>query len=249
MTKEDIERYSRQMMIEGIGEAGQAKLAAAKVLVVGAGGLGSPVMMYLAGAGVGTIGIVDADTVSLSNIHRQLIHAEEKVGQSKLDSAAEGVSRINSGTKINKHHGFLSEENAAEILGGYDIVADCTDNFEARFTINRFCVSTGRPFVHGGILEFAGQVISIFPGETACYACIFGEIPEKTVAERCSRAGVLGPVPGVIGSIQALELIKILSGLGASYAGKMLCADLSEGSFRTIRFRKNPKCRICGDRG
>lgn len=246
---EELERYSRHVILKGVGLAGQKKLAAGKVLVIGAGGLGSPVLMYLAASGVGTIGIMDDDVVDVSNLQRQIIHGTEQVGLSKAESAAKRVQEINPYVKTIVYQERAAAGNLAEIIRSYDFIVDGVDNFSSKFLINDACVLEKKPFSHGGIREFSGQLMTYVPGEGPCYRCIFEEIPPDGEVDSCSQAGVLGTLPGVIGSLQALEVQKYLTGAGELLTGQMLTFDGLSMQFRNIPFSGNsPHCRVCGER-
>ncbi len=241
------ERYARQMIMPEVGLSGQQKLHDAKVLIVGAGGLGSPAAMYLAGAGIGTIGLADADEVSLTNLHRQVIHAEKNTGMNKAESAKEGLGRLNGEVKVVTYPYFLTPENISDIIEKYDFVIDAVDNFETKFLINDACVIAKKPFCHAGILRFQGQVLTYVPGKGPCYRCIFEEIPERGSVPNCSKVGVMGPAVGVIGCIQALEAIKYILGAGELLTGKMFVFDALTMSCRIAKFPKSSKtCRVCG---
>lgn len=241
------ERYQRQMIVNGFGSEGQKRLARARVLVVGAGGLGSPVLQYLAGAGIGTIGIADADVVSVSNLHRQVIHPEKNVGLTKVESAIRQLRKVNSSLVFRSYPFLITEENIDAILAEYDFVVICVDNFEARFIINDACVRAKKPFCHGGVVAMNGQVLTYVPGEGPCYRCIFEEIPEPGTVPTASEVGIIGPAAGVIGSIQALEVIKYFTGIGDLLTGQMLIFDCLTMKSRIAKFpKKNPECTACG---
>lgn len=249
LTPSEVEKYDRQIILPQMGNEGQKKLKKARVLVVGAGGLGAPAALYLAGAGVGTIGIIDADTVSVSNLHRQIIHTVERVNMNKAESAKIAVGQLNELVRVHSYPFFLTPENAEELIRGYDFVIDAADNFETKFLINDACVLLKKSFCHGGILQFQGQVMTYVPGEHPCYRCIFEEIPEEGSVPNCSQAGVIGAMAGIIGSIQALEAIKYIVGIGDLLTGKMLVMDGLTMNMRTVRFgKKNLLCRVCGDK-
>ena len=247
LSEDNRERYSRHLMLDQVGEAGQERLLASRVMVVGAGGLGSPVALYLAAAGVGVIGIADHDRVELSNLQRQIIHRTPDIGRPKVDSAAEKIQAINPELKVNAYPTRLTAANILDIIGDYDFVVDATDNFAAKFLINDACILAGKPYSHGGILRYAGQTMTVIPGQSACYRCIFPEPPPPEDSLACSRAGVIGILPGVIGSLQATETIKFLLGTGELLAGRLLTYDLLKLSFREIRTRRDPRCPVCGD--
>ena len=247
LTRSQVVRFSRQIRLPEIGIKGQEKLAGSSVFIIGAGGLGSPAAMYLAAAGVGRIGIADADAVDLSNLQRQILHSEADLDRPKVASAAETLSGINSEVEIVTFEGKVTEENIAELIADYDIVLDCTDNFASKFAINDGCVKARKPFVHAGIAGFTGQLMTVIPGETTCYRCIFEEPPEEGEGLTCSEAGVLGAVAGTIGTLQALEAIKYLTGAGELLTGKMLTFDGLTMKFRTVPFPNRRKgCEACG---
>ncbi|HZV82878.1 MAG TPA: molybdopterin-synthase adenylyltransferase MoeB [Geobacteraceae bacterium] len=247
LTAVQQERYARHLILEGVGEEGQEKLLAGRVLVIGAGGLGSPVLFYLVAAGVGTVGIADGDLVELSNLQRQIIHTTAAVGTPKVASAAASLQALNPDVTLVTHNLRVTAENIMALIAGYDFVIDATDNFESKFLINDACVLAGKSYSHGGILRFRGQTTTICPGDTACYRCIFPEAPESEVALACSRAGVLGVLPGIIGTIQATEAIKYILGEGKLLAGRLLTYDSHGLTFREVTLRRNPGCPLCGE--
>ncbi len=222
LTEDQIARYSRHIILKEVGGKGQKKLFDGKVMIIGAGGLGSPIALYLAAAGVGTIGIADADVVDLSNLQRQVIHQTKDVGIAKVLSAKEKMQAINPELTVNTYEEWISAANITDIIKDYDFVIDGTDNFAAKFLINDACVLAGKPYSHGGILQFDGQTITIEPGKSACYRCIFPTPPPKDAIPTCSTAGVIGVLPGVIGTIQATEAIKFLLGKGELLTGRFL---------------------------
>jgi molybdopterin/thiamine biosynthesis adenylyltransferase len=246
-TEERLERYSRHILLKDVGIEGQMKLFAAKVLIVGAGGLGSPVALYLAAAGVGTIGIVDADVVDLSNLQRQIIHFTADVNKPKVDSAAEKMRALNPDVTVRTYHEFLRAANARQIIRDYHFVVDGTDNFVAKFLINDACVLERKPFSHGGILRFNGQTMTVRPGESACYRCAFRGIPPKGLVPSCSEAGVLGVVAGMLGTIQAAEALKFITGVGELLTNALLIFDAKDMSFSKVQMQPNPKCAVCGE--
>jgi len=246
-SEDDIQRYSRHILLPEVGGTGQARLGAARVLVVGAGGLGSPLILYLAAAGVGTIGIVDHDTVDLSNLQRQIAHTTASVGTSKAASAAARANAINPGVRIVAHATRLDPGNALDLIGAYDIVCDGTDNFATRFLIADACALARRTLVSAAVLRFEGQ-LSVFKPHAGgpCYRCLFPAPPPPGTVPSCSEAGVLGAVTGVMGTLQATETIKEILGIGESLSGRLLLWDALASSFRTIRLRPDPACALCG---
>lgn len=248
LTDQQIERYSRHIILEKLGGAGQKKLLGSKVLIVGAGGLGSPAALYLAAAGVGTIGLVDADQVGLANLQRQIIHGTDDVGKDKVISATDKIGRINPDVNVRTYKKRALAENIRPIISDYDFVLDCTDNFPAKFLINDACYFERKAFSHGGILRFDGQLITILPGKTACYRCIFSAPPPAEAVPSCSQAGVLGVLPGVIGSLQATEAIKYLLGIGDLLTNTLLTYNALSMEFRRVTLNKNPDCPICGQK-
>ena len=240
-------RYARHMVLDDVGEEGQRKLKAAKVLIVGAGGLGSPVSLYLAAAGVGTLGLVDADAVDASNLQRQVLYGESDVGRPKLDAAAARLRDLNPHIEVRTHPVRLASDNALEIIRDYDLVVDGTDNFPTRYLVNDACVLLGKRNVYGSILKWEGQV-SVFGGDDApCYRCLFRQPPPPGLVPTCAEGGVLGVLPGVIGSLQALETVKLITGVGEPLIGRLLMFDASKLSWRELKLRKNPECPACGE--
>jgi adenylyltransferase/sulfurtransferase len=247
LSEEQVERYSRHIILKEVGGKGQEKLLKSKVLIIGAGGLGAPVAMYLAAAGVGTIGIVDFDKVDLTNLQRQIIHFSKDVGREKVVSAQEKMKAINPDVKVITHQVMLSSANIEEIIRGYDFIIDGTDNFPVKFLINDACVFHKKPYSHGGILRFQGQTITYTPGN-ACYRCIFKEPPPKNAVPTCSQAGILGAVAGMLGTIQAAEALKYLLGIGDLLENRLLTFDALKMGYREVKINKNKKCPVCGDK-
>ena len=245
--REDLLRYARHFVLPHMGPDGQRALAEAKVLLVGAGGLGSPVASYLAAAGIGTLGVVDADLVELSNLQRQLLHGISQLGQYKVDSARERIWEINPNVTLVPHRVRLTSANALEILRSYDLVVDGSDNFPTRYLVNDACVLLGRPYVYGAVDRWEGQVSVFGLPDGPCYRCLFREPPPPGLVPTCAEAGVLGVLPGIIGSIQAAEAIKLILGVGKPLAGRLLIFDALEMSFREVGLRPNPRCRLCGE--
>ena len=246
-TNEQMERYSRHIILKEVGVKGQKKLLNAKVLIIGAGGLGAPAALYLAAAGVGTIGIADADEVDLSNLQRQVIHATSDIGKPKVESAKETMQAINPDVKVQTYHTFILAENIAEIIKDYDFILDGTDNFPAKFLINDACVMAGKPFCHAGIIRFQGQLMTYVPGEGPCYRCVFKNPPPKDAVPTCKQAGVIGAMAGVIGCLQAMEAIKYITGAGKLLTGRLLTYDAFSMNFRTIKIPKDEHCAICSE--
>src|SRR5258706_4548321 len=246
LSNEEIARYSRHLILPEVGMEGQQKLKAAKVLLVGTGGLGAPLGLYLAAAGVGKIGLVDFDVVDFTNLQRQVIHSTKDVGRKKLDSAAEKMVAINPYLQIAKYETALTSENALEILKDYDLVVDGTDNFPTRYLVNDACVLLGKPNVYGSIFRFEGQS-TVFAYEGGpCYRCLYPEPPPPGLVPSCAEGGVLGILPGTIGLIQATETVKLIIGIGKPLIGRLLLYDALEMTFRELKVRKNPRCPICG---
>lgn len=246
-TETQEQRYSRHILLPEVGGRGQEKLLRARVLVIGAGGLGSPVSFYLAAAGVGTIGLIDGDVVDLSNLHRQILHHTPDVDRPKVASAQAKLTALNPDVTVVPHHERLTVDNARSLFAQYDLIIDGTDNFPTKFLANDAAILTRRPLVHGGILRFVGQVMTILPGESACYRCIFKEPPPAGLVPTCQEAGVLGALAGVIGTIQATEALKLILGLPQPLTSRLLTYDALTSTFREITVRRNPKCPICGE--
>ena len=250
LTEEQFHRYARHLILDEVGDEGQEKLLASKVLVVGAGGLGAPLLMYLAAAGVGTLGIIDDDEVDLTNLQRQIVHVTDAVGQKKTDSAKATLAALNPGINVVLHDTRLTDENAEAIISGYDLVADGSDNFETRYLLNDQCYLLGIPLIAAAMLRFEGQLFSFRRNDdapTACYRCIFPEAPPPDMAPRCEEAGILGALAGVMGSLQTTEVLKELLGLGESLAGRMLIYDALATDFHAIKLPHDPNCALCGD--
>ncbi|MCC8023647.1 MAG: molybdopterin-synthase adenylyltransferase MoeB [Clostridiales bacterium] len=247
LTDEELERYSRHILLKEIGVKGQQKLRNAKVLIIGAGGLGAPAALYLAAAGVGTIGIADADKVDLSNLQRQVIHTTEDLGKPKVQSARETMQAVNPGVEVKTYQTFLLANNIADIIREYDFILDGTDNFQAKFLINDACVLAEKPFSHAGILRFKGQLMTYVPGEGPCYRCVFKTMPPKDAIPTCRQAGVIGAVGGVIGSLQAMEAVKFITGAGELLPGSLLPYDALTMEFRKVRLPRDGRCAVCGE--
>ena len=245
MNREQSRRYSRHLLLDGFGLEGQLRLLDARVLIVGMGGLGSPIALYLAAAGVGTLGLVDGDTVSLTNLQRQIIHGTPDVGRSKVDSAAESIIRVNPEVKVEKHELFLNEDNALDIIRDYDFVVEGSDNFSAKYLVNDACVMLGKPFCIGGINRYAGQVMTHRPG-TACYRCLFPEPPAREDVETCAMVGVLGTIAGMLGTIQATEVVKCIVGVGEPLYNQLLTFDALSMQWNKLSFQHNEDCPLCG---
>jgi thiazole biosynthesis adenylyltransferase ThiF len=247
-TNEQLERYARHIILKEIGVKGQKKLLNGKVLIIGAGGLGAPAAMYLAAAGVGTIGIVDADEVDLSNLQRQIIHATADVGKPKVISAKETMEAMNPDVKVIAIQEFVSSENIMDLIADYDFIIDGTDNFPAKFLINDACVMAKKPFSHAGIIRFKGQLMTYVPGQGPCYRCVFRDPPPKNAVPTCKEAGVVGAMGGVIGSLQAMEAIKYLTGVGDLLTGRLMTFDAIKMEVRTIKLPEHVKnCPVCGE--
>ena len=247
LSREQVQRYSRHLIMPEVALVGQQRLRRARVLVIGAGGLGSPVLSYLAAAGVGTLGIVDFDTVDLSNLQRQIIYSTADVGKPKLEAAAERIHAVNPDVVVRTHESRLTSENALSILRDYDVVVDGTDNYPTRYLVNDACVMLGIPNVYGSIFRFDGQA-SVFCTENGpCYRCVYPEPPPPGLVPSCAEGGVLGVLPGIIGTIQATEVIKLILGKGASLAGRLLVLDAMKMHFRELKLRKDPACPVCGE--
>ena len=246
LSNDEIARYSRHLILPEVGMEGQQKLKAAKVLCVGTGGLGSPLALYLAAAGIGTLGLVDFDVVDSSNLQRQIIHSTKDVGRPKIDSATEKLQALNPFLNVVKHEAMLTSQNALEIISQYDIVADGTDNFPTRYLVNDACVLTGKPNAYGSIFRFEGQA-SVFATEQGpCYRCLYPEPPPPGLVPSCAEGGVLGILPGLVGVIQATEVIKLILGKGEPLIGRLLLVNALDMRFRELKLRKNPDCPVCG---
>ncbi|HDL64499.1 MAG TPA: molybdopterin-synthase adenylyltransferase MoeB [Proteobacteria bacterium] len=248
LREDQIERYSRQIILSEIGGKGQSKLLEASVLVIGAGGLGSPAALYLAAAGVGQLGIVDSDRVELNNLQRQIIHSTGDVGRPKVDSARDRLHSLNPDIRIIPYNLRLTSANIMEIIEDYDIIVDGSDNFPTRYLINDACVLADKPLSHGAILRFYGQVYTILPGESACYRCLFPEPPPPGAVPNCQEAGILGAVAGIIGLLQANEVLKYILGAGKLLNGRLLTFDALDASFREVKVLRDTDCPVCGDR-
>jgi molybdopterin/thiamine biosynthesis adenylyltransferase len=250
LTDDQIDRYARHLVLPEIGEEGQARLLGSRVLVIGAGGLGSPLLLYLAAAGVGTLGIIDEDTVDLSNLQRQVIHATPDIGRPKVESAAERLGQINPEVRIEPHSVRLTAENALDLIQGYDLVADGSDNFATRYLVNDACYLAKRTLVSAAIMRFDGQLSTFkahLGGDNPCYRCLFGEEPPES-RESCADVGVLTSLAGVMGTLQATEVLKELMGIGTSLSGKILLYESLESTVRKIQVAPDPACELCGER-
>lgn len=246
LTDEERERYSRHLMLPEVGEAGQERLRDSRVLIIGAGGLGSPAALYLAAAGVGTIGIADGDQVDLSNLQRQIIHSAEAVGTSKVVSATRRLQGLNPGCRIEPFPQMVEQHTLPALIERYDMVLDATDSLTIKALINDTCVRLGIPFSHAGILRFQGQVMTVVPGTSACYRCFFGELPPADEQRACEYDGVFGVLPGIIGTIQAAEVLKCLLGIGTLLTNRLLVFDLLGLRFREVPIARDTGCPVCG---
>lgn len=247
LTNQQAERYSRHIQLKEVGAEGQEKLLHSRILIIGAGGLGSPAALYLAAAGVGTIGIADADEVDLSNLQRQVIHTTQDIGRAKVLSASETMRAINPDITVKTYPVRINSSNILDLIQDYDFIIDATDNFETKFLINDACVMAKLPFCHGGILEFRGQLMTYVPEQGPCYRCIFQEPPSPDTVPTCKQAGIIGAVPGVIGSLQAMEAIKYSIGQGDLLTGRLMTYDALKMEFRTIRLPRDYNCAACGE--
>lgn len=248
-TEDQLQRYSRHIILKEIGGAGQAKLMASRVLVVGAGGLGSPLLLYLAAAGIGTIGIIDDDHVELSNLQRQIVHSTGRIGVSKVDSAAEALLALNPDVRIERHRLRIDASNAFNLIGKYDIVADGSDNFATRYLVNDACHLMGKTLVSAAIVQWDGQLTSFkphVPGDNPCYRCLYPAPPAPGLSPTCASAGIVGALAGTLGSLQATEVVKELLGIGDSLSGQLLLYDALGATFRKIRFHRRLDCSLCG---
>src|ERR1700754_1383142 len=245
LSNDEIARYSRHLILPEVGMEGQQKLKAAKVLCVGTGGLGAPLALYLAAAGVGTIGLIDFDVVDESNLQRQIIHSQSTVGMLKVDSAEQMLKGLNKNVNVVKHNTMLTSANALEIFKDYDVIADGTDNFQTRYLVNDACVLTGKPNAYGSIFRFEGQA-SVFATENGpCYRCLYPEPPPPGLVPSCAEGGVLGVLPGIIGVIQATETVKLILGIGEPLIGRFMIYDALRMKFRELKLRKEPECPVC----
>jgi molybdopterin-synthase adenylyltransferase len=246
-TEQQLQRYSRHILLNEVGGKGQKKLLAGKALVVGTGGLGSPSAFYLAAAGVGTIGLVDFDNVELSNLQRQILHSTNDIGRAKTTSAKEKLQSLNSDINVIEHKERLTSANIMDVIKDYDIVMDGSDNFPTRYLVNDACVMANKPLSHAGIFKFDGQAMTIIPQKGPCYRCLFPEPPPPGAVPSCQEAGILGVVAGTLGVIQATEVLKYLLGIGDLLVGKLLTYNALKMNFRTIKIPRNPNCPVCGD--
>ena len=244
-TEEELHRYSRHILLQDVGVEGQEKIRQAKVLIVGLGGLGSPVALYLAAAGIGTIGLADGDVVDISNLQRQVIHTTADVGQPKVVSAMQKIHAINPHVKVNMHQLFVRSDNVLDLIRNYDFIVDGTDNFGVKFLINDACVRAGKPFSHGGLLRFEGQTFTYLPG-TACYRCLFGAPPPAGTVPTCSEAGILGAIAGMLGTIQATEVLKFFTEAGTLLTNSLLTFDARNMEFQKISTHRRENCPVCG---
>ena len=249
ITEDRLHRYARHIILDEVGEEGQLRLLASRVLVVGAGGLGSPVLMYLAAAGVGTLGVIDHDTVDITNLQRQIAHTTPRIGQNKTDSAAQTIAALNPEIKVERHTEKLTAKNARALIRQYDLVADGSDNFTTRYLVNDACYFEKKPLVTAAMLRFEGQATTIkaYDGTHPCYRCMFPVPPPAEMAPRCSQAGIFGALAGVVGTMQATEVLKELLGLGTGLTGRLLLYDAMDVTLRTIKVPRDPACALCGD--
>ncbi len=246
LTPQQVKRYSRHIIMPQVGSNGQRKLLDSKVLIIGAGGLGGPAALYLALAGVGTIGIADFDVVDMSNLQRQILHQHDDVGERKVSSAQKTINSYNPDVKVNTHEVWLTSDNAKEIIRGYDMVINGADNFPSRYLVNDACYLLGKPLIDGSILIFDGQSTVFMPGQ-GCYRCLFPSPPPPGMVPNCAEAGVLGSLTGLVGSIQATETIKLILGIGDSLSSRLLLIDALSMDFREVKIKRNPQCPLCGD--
>jgi len=247
LSAEQKSRYSRHLLIPEVGAEGQAKLLDSKILFIGAGGLGSPAMLYLAAAGVGTIGIVDFDVVDLSNLQRQVVHASDRIGEKKTESAARTIRALNPDVRVVAHDEMLTDDNVERLIAGYDVIIDGTDTFETRYTLNDAAVRARIPVIHASVFRFEGQLTVFQPFEGPCYRCLYPTPPPPELAPGCSVAGVLGVVPGTLGILQATEAVKLLLGIGEPLVGRLLIYDALDMSFQELKLRRDPACPACGE--
>ena len=248
LREDQVERYSRQILLPDVGGKGQDKLLKGKVLIIGAGGLGSPCALYLAAAGIGKIGIVDSDKVELNNLQRQILHDTGRVGTAKVESAKKTMNNLNPDVDVTVYNIRLTSKNITDVIKDYDIVVDGSDNFPTRYLVNDACVLSGKPLSHGGIFRFDGQAMTILPGKSACYRCLFPEPPPPGLVPSCQEAGILGAVAGIIGTVQANEVLKYILGIGNLLSGKLLVFSALDSYFRQVKVPKDPKCPVCGEK-
>jgi len=246
-TTEQLERYSRHILLKDVGVEGQVKLFNAKILIIGAGGLGSPIALYLAAAGIGTLGIVDNDVVDISNLQRQIAHFTKDINMPKVESAKEKMVAINPDIQVKTYEECLRADNIRDIIREYDFIIDGTDNFPTKFLVNDACVMENIPFSHGGILRFDGQTMTVVPGESACYRCVFRTPPPPDAVPTCSQAGVLGAIAGMLGTIQAAEALKFVTDVGTLLTNTLLSFDAKNMNFRKIKIQKQDDCPVCGE--
>ena len=247
LSKAQQQRYSRHLLIPEVGSAGQARLLESKALLIGAGGLGSPAALYLAAAGVGTIGLVDFDVVDVSNLQRQILHTSDRVGEKKVESARKSITALNPDVTVVAHEEMLVGDNVERIIEGYDVILDGTDTFETRYLLNDAAVAAGIPVVHASVFRFEGQLTTFVPYEGPCYRCLYPTPPPPELAPGCSVAGVLGVVPGIMGLLQANEVLKVLLGIGTTLAGRLLLFDALETEFTELTLQRDPACPVCSD--
>lgn len=245
MNSDQLKRYERHIMLEDVGAEGQEKILKSKVLIIGVGGLGSPVSLYLAAAGVGTIGIADGDIVQSSNLQRQVIHFTDDLQREKVKSAYEKITKLNPDIKVNTYNFFLDESKLVDIIKDYDIVIDATDNFDSKFMINDVCIKEEKILSHGGVLKYSGQAMTIIPNRSACYRCVFGDVPNNP--DKYSKAGIFGSVAGILGSIQATEVLKVITEVGDILEDRLLTFDAKSMSFRTVNIKRDSHCHSCGN--
>jgi molybdopterin/thiamine biosynthesis adenylyltransferase len=247
LTPQQLQRYNRTILLQGIGSSGQQKLLNSRVLIIGAGGLGSPIALYLAAAGVGTIGIADADTVDLSNLQRQILHATANIGQPKVLSARQRILALNPELTVNTYQQRIDHSCIEQIIAPYDFVIDATDSFESKFLINDGCVLGSKPFSHGAVVSFIGQTMTVLPRQSCCYRCIFDRPPPPNEVPNSAQIGILGAVAGLLGTLQALEAIKFLTNSGELLTNTLLTCDTLTMNLRKVPFKQNPRCPLCGD--
>lgn len=245
-TREWLERYERNIKIREIGEEGQEKLSRSSVLVIGAGGLGSPAAFYLAAAGVGRIGLADADVVSLSNLQRQILHRTEDLGRKKVESGRDTLLRLNPELKVDTYPVFLTNDNIREVIRPYDFILECTDNFESKFLVNDACVEEGKPFCHASIVQFSGELMTVVPGQGPCYRCVFHRPPREGAVPTAREVGIIGALGGIFGSLQALEAVRYLTGIGELAVGRILYFDGMDLEWQTVETARDPACSACG---